>query len=299
MDYLITVGILGGINIIAAMGLAILTGYTGLFSLGHAAFMAVGGYSSALLFMKLNVPFILAVILGGFFAGMVSLLIGIPTFRSQLTGDYFAIATFGFAEAIRLILNKWAYVGGAEGMPGIPRLSNVWIVMGFTIVLAFLANNFTRSQHGRNCVSIKQDEVAAQMMGVNVFKTKLMSLFISAVYCGIAGGLLGFYFSYLIPALFGSARSSDMLASIVFGGMESLIGPIITSFLLFAIPQLLYVLDKYRLIVYGLLFVVMMIFRPQGLLGYREMSMENLKKLLSSCANRLKRQGSAADKGEQ
>ncbi len=299
MDYLITVGILGGINIISAMGLAILTGYTGLFSLGHAAFMAVGGYSSALFFMKLNVPFVLAVVLGGLVAGLVSLFIGVPTFRSQLTGDYFAIATYGFAEAIRLILNKWKYVGGAEGMPGIPKLTNVWIVLFFTILLAYLANNFTRSQHGRNCVAIKQDEVAAQMMGVNVFKTKLMSLFISAVYCGIAGALLGFYFSYLIPALFGSARSSDMLASIVFGGMESLIGPIITSFLLFAFPQLLYVLDKYRLIVYGLLFVVMMIFRPQGLLGYRQMSKEGFRKTVADIRGIFRKKGVTDGKGGQ
>lgn len=271
MGYINTIIILGGINIIAALGLSILTGYTGLFSIGHAGFMALGGYAAAVCYLHLHIPFIPALILGGLFAGLCSLVIGIPTFRSQLTGDYFAIATFGFAEAIRLILNNAYFLGGAFGFTGIPQLTTLPIVLGFVVVFIFLAQNFVTSQYGKNCIAIAQDELAAQMMGVNVFKTKLTSLFISAFYCGVAGGLFGFYMAYLVPSMFGGGLSSDILAAVVFGGMQSLIGPILTSFVLVAVPEVLRFLTDYRLIIYGLLFVLVMIFKPQGLFGYKEM----------------------------
>ncbi len=286
MGYINTIIILGGINIIAALGLAILTGYTGLFSIGHAGFMALGGYATAVLYMHLHVPFILALLLGGLFAGLCSLIIGIPTFRSQLTGDYFAIATYGFAEAIRLILNNTYAVGGAFGFTGIPQLTTLPLVLVMSVAALFLAHNFVTSQFGKNCIAVSQDEVAAQMMGVNVFRTKLISLFISAVYCGIAGGLFGFYMAYLSPSMFSAGRSSDLLAAIVFGGMQSLIGPAITTFVLVAIPEVLRFLTEWRLIIYGLLFVVIMIFKPQGLLGYKEMNFTFLKVFLRNLFKR-------------
>jgi branched-chain amino acid transport system permease protein len=279
MGYITTIIILGGISVIAALGLAILTGYTGMFSIGHAGFMALGGYMAAVLNMQLGVPFVPAVLLGGLFSGACSMLIGIPTFRSRLTGDYFAIATFGFSEAIRLVLvNSYhPFINGAYGLSGVPVLTNAGNTLAMTVAALLLAHMFVTSQYGKNCIAVSQDATAAQMMGVNVLKTKLTALFISATYCGVAGGMLGFYLAYLTPSLFNVTRSSDLLAAVVFGGMQSLIGPVIAAFVLVAVPQLLYSFTEWRLVVYGMVFVLVMVFRPQGLLGYTEMNFTFLR----------------------
>ncbi len=323
MGYLNAIIILGGINIIAALGVAILTGYTGLFSIGHAGFMALGGYLSAILVVQYDVPLALALLAGGLFAGVASLLIGWPTFRGQLRGDYFAIATLGFAESIRLVLNNTPNqnpnlqyptaemglgesvklvltnlysVGGAFGYQGIPSYTTTPIVL-ITVGLAlFFAHMFVTSQHGKNCIAISQDETAAQMMGVNLLRTKLMALFISAFYAGIAGGLLGFYMAYLSPSFFNFDRSSGLLAAVVFGGIQSLIGPFITAFVLIAVPELLRVFSEYRLIIYGALFVVIMLFRPQGLLGYVEMNLDFARRGWARLTGRKKTQPTT-DKG--
>ncbi|NPV86651.1 MAG: branched-chain amino acid ABC transporter permease [Anaerolineae bacterium] len=273
MGYLNAIIILGGINIIAALGVAIITGYTGLFTIGHAGFMALGGYACAILVTTFHVPFAIALIIGGLFAGLCSFIIGVPAFRSQLRGDYFAIATLGLSEAIRLILNTtYKVVGGAFGFMGMSNLTTVPVVVIAVILALFFAHMFVTSQYGKNCIAISQDEVAAQMMGVNLLRTKLIALFISAFYAGVAGGLMGFYMAYLSPSFFTITRSSDLLAAVVFGGIQSLIGPTITAFVLVAVPELLRVFSEWRLIVYGLLFVIIMLFRPQGLLGYVEMN---------------------------
>ncbi len=146
---------------------------------------------------------------------------------------------------------------------------------------------FVTSQYGKNCIAVSQDAVAAQMMGVNILKTKLIALFISAFYAGVAGGLLGFYMAYLTPSLFNITRSSDLLAAVVFGGMQSMIGPVIAAFVLVAVPQLLYSFTEWRLVVYGLLFVVVMVFRPQGLLGYTEMNFTFLRAWMRRSARRI------------
>jgi branched-chain amino acid transport system permease protein len=277
MGYINTIIILGGINIIAALGVAILTGYTGLFTIGHAGFMALGGYMSAIMTKEFNLPFPIALLIGGTFAGLCSFIIGYPAFRSQLRGDYFAIATLGFSEAIRLLLNNTKAIGsiklgGAFGYMAIPNHTDFLVILIAVALAIFFAHMFVTSQYGKNSIAVSQDEVAAQMMGVNLLKTKLISLFISAFYCGVAGGLLGFYFAYLSPSFFTITKSSDLLAAVVFGGVQSLIGPIITGFILVLFPELLRTFAEWRLIIYGFLFVIIMIFRPQGLLGYVEMN---------------------------
>jgi branched-chain amino acid transport system permease protein len=273
MGYFNAIAILVGINIIAVLGVSILTGYTGLFTIGHAGFMALGGYMCAIMVIDLHVPFALGLIIGGLFAGLCSFIIGIPSFRSRLRGDYFAIATLGFSEAIRLLLNTtYPVIGGAFGLMGIPGLTTLPVVIVAVILALFFAHMFVTSQYGKNCIAISQDEVAAQMMGVNLLRTKLTALFISAFYAGVAGGLMGFYLAYLSPSFFTTTKSSDLLAAVVFGGIQSLIGPFITAAVLVAVPELLRVFAEWRLILYGFLFVIVMLFRPQGLLGYVEMN---------------------------
>jgi len=278
MGYINAILILGSINVIAALGVAILTGYTGLFTIGHAGFMALGGYACAIMVMEFNLPLALALPIGGLFAGLCSFIIGFPSFRSQLRGDYFAIATLGFSEAVRLLLNTtYPIIGGAFGYMGMPTLTTLPIALFLVVLALFFAHMFVTSQYGKNCIAVGQDEVAAQMMGVNLLKTKLTALFISAFYCGIAGGLMGFYMAYLSPSFFNIDRSSGLLAAVVFGGIQSLIGPFITAFVLVAVPEVLRVFNEWRLILYGLLFVVVMLFRPQGLLGYVEMNLNFLR----------------------
>ncbi len=299
MGYINAIIILGGINIIAALGVSILTGYTGLFTIGHAGFMALGGYTSAVLIKEFGIPFPVALIAGGLFAALSSFIIGYPSFRSRLRGDYFAIATLGFSEAIRLLLNNVKdigeiNIGGAFGysIPSTPT-STILLIVLITLVLAlFFAHMFVTSQYGKNCIAISQDEVAAEMMGVNPLKTKLIALFISAFYAGVAGGLMGMFFAYQSPSFYSITQSSNLLAAVVFGGIQSLIGPFITAFVLIAAPQALLWLESWRLIAYGFLFVLVMVFRPQGLLGYVEMNLDFVKKgwtlLLSRKSNNRK-----------
>jgi branched-chain amino acid transport system permease protein len=156
----------------------------------------------------------------------------------------------------------------------IPNHTTVLVVVIAVILALFFVHMFVTSQYGKNCIAVSQDEVAAQMMGVNLLKTKMIALFISAFYAGVAGGLLAFYFAYLSPSFFTITKSSDLLAAVVFGGIQSLIGPVITAFILVLFPELLRSFAEWRLIIYGFLFVIVMIFRPQGLLGYVEMNFE-------------------------
>ena len=295
--YFQNITVMVGISLIATLGAVVLTGYTGLFSIGQAGFMAVGGYFAAVLAKEFHLGLVFALLGGSLFAGAVSFLIGIPAFRSRLRGDYFAIATLGFAEAIRLILNNVRQIGsirlgGPYGYMDIPTLgSQVWgwiprngwegvvVVGGMGLATLFLTHMFVNSQWGKNCIAVGQDEVAAQMMGVDLLRTKMLALFVSAFFAGLAGGLMAFYFGYLSPGFFGVTRSSDLLAAVVFGGMQSVIGPTITSAVLVAIPEILRAFADYRLIIYGLFFVIVMVFRPQGLLGHCNMNFGFLRGL--------------------
>jgi branched-chain amino acid transport system permease protein len=290
MGYLQAITILSGCNLLAVLGMAVLTGYTGLFSIGHAGFMALGAYMGAILGKEFGWHLVPCLLGAGVFSGIVSLGIGYPAFRSRLRGDYFAIATLGFAEALRLVLNNVHNIGrinlgGAYGYMDLPLLKNMtflpdWAVVVIVCVIAsYLTHMFMTSQYGMNCIAVRQDEAAAQMMGVNLLHTKLLALFVSAFLAALGGALMSFYFGYINPSFFNIQRSSDLLAAVVFGGIQSLIGPIITAVLTFAVQQLLLTFALYRFIIYGLLFVVVMVFRPQGLFGYVQMNSDWLVRL--------------------
>lgn len=281
MQYILGVSTQAGVMLFAGLGMALLTGFTGMFSMGHAAFMAIGGYTCALLLLFAGFPFVIALIVGGIAGALAGYLIGVVTLKNQMRGDHFAIAMMGFGTAVVLILNNVKRViNGAMGLSGIPRLTDIWTVLIFDAVGIWLLRNYVRSQWGRNCVAIREQEVAAEMMGVDVYKTKLLSMTISAFFCGVAGGLYGCYVTYLQPAMFAQERSSDLLASVVLGGMHSITGPVIASFLLVFVPEFLRGLSKWRLVVYGIMFVLIMAFRPQGLMGFWELSPKRLLQTL-------------------
>lgn len=271
MGYLQGILILISINIVAVCGVIILTGYTGLFSLGHAGFVSIGAYFSAVLCKDFGVPFILAMVLGGLVAALSSVIVGYPTLRGKLKGDYFAIAMMGFAEAIRLLFsNIYPYFNGALGLSGIPKKITLGNALLFAAVVIFFTYQYVHSQHGRLALSIREQEVAAELIGVNVTKEKMKSLMISAFLCGVSGGMTAFYYTYMTPNTFSAEVSNNMLSAVVFGGMGSISGPVIASAILTAIPEVLRAVARWRLVIYGLLMVVVMLFRPEGLLGNRD-----------------------------
>jgi branched-chain amino acid transport system permease protein len=259
---------LAGIFMLPVLGLSLLTGFTGLFSFGHAGFMAIGGYTTALMMTKLHVPFVLSVLIGGAVASLISILIGKVTLN--LKGDYFCIATLGFGEAIRLILDNVQFFGGARGWPGIPLATNLTTVVVFDILAVILLFNVIKSRQGRNMIAIKEEELASQMIGINVFKYKLKALIISAFYAGVGGGLLATYLGFLQPKMFALTRSTELTIIVIFGGLGSISGSVLGSLVLISLPELLRTFANWRLVIYGAAVVFIMIARPQGLMGGKE-----------------------------
>jgi len=268
---------LGLIYVIATVGLAVFTGFTGLFSLGHAAFFAIGAYTAAILTYFYGVNFYVALAMGGAAGGIVGLLIGYPTLKAKLRTDYFAIATLGFGEAIRVLLENLNITQGARGLPGIHTDTTLPVLLVVTSLVIWCAWNLIHSRHGRACIAIREDFVAAEMMGVNIFIGRLRSLVFSAFCAGLAGGLFAHYFGFIQPSMFTSYMSTQMTAAVVAGGMGSISGPVIATLIFIGIPEALRVANIWRLVAYGLLLVLIMVFRPQGLMGYREFTLDLVK----------------------
>ncbi|KAJ50744.1 branched-chain amino acid transport system permease protein [Clostridium tetanomorphum] len=267
-SYILLNIVLIGINIILAVSLNLITGFTGQFSLGHAAFMAVGAYVSAIMTSKLNYPFAVAVLLAAIAAAFVGLIIGIPTLR--LKGDYLAIATLGFGEIIRILLLNIEYVGGASGFNDIPQYTTwTWIYFG-VIGTVILIKNFINSYAGRACIAIREDEIAAEAMGINTTLYKVLSFVIGAFFAGIAGALYANYFYFIKPSNFGFMRSIDILVIVVFGGMGSIAGSIVGAIALSIISLFLQNIPELRMVIYAVILFLIMVYRPEGLLGKAE-----------------------------
>lgn len=267
---------LAGIYMLPVLGLCLLTGYTGLFSFGHAGFVAIGGYTTAVMITKFNMPFIISLLIGGTVAALISILIGKVTLN--LKGDYFCIATLGFGEAIRLILENVNFFGGARGWPGIPTETTLGVVIVFDILAVLLLINVLKSRQGRNMVAIREEELASKMVGINVFKYKMYSLIISAFLAGIGGGLLATYLGFLQPKMFGLVKSTELTIIVIFGGLGSISGSVVGSLILISLPELLRSFADWRLVVYGAAVVFIMIARPEGLMGGKEITIKNIKK---------------------
>jgi branched-chain amino acid transport system permease protein len=286
---------LAGIYMLPVLGLSLLTGFTGLFSFGHAAFMAIGGYTTATMMVKLGIPFIPSLLIGGVVAAIASFIIGKLTLN--LKGDYFCIATLGFGEAIRLILENVQYFGGARGWPGLPLETNFITVVIIDIIAVIVLRNIINSRHGRNMIAVREEELASQIVGINLFKYKVTSLMISAFYAGVGGGLLATYLGFLQPKIFSLVRSTELTIIVIFGGLGSITGSVIGSIVLVALPELLRSFANWRLVVYGAAVVFIMIARPEGLMGGKEFGIKAAQNLLRRIAGKKKNDNNLSEEG--
>ena len=258
-----------GINIILAVSLHLIIGITGQFSIGHAGFLAVGAFASAVITMKLEMPLFVGLLVGGIVAALAGMLIGIPTLR--LKGDYLAIATLGFGEIVRIVFLNIDYIGGASGMQVTHLTTWPW-VFGCILITILVIRNFTNSSHGRACISIREDETAADAMGINTTYYKVAAFVIGAFFAGIAGGLWAHNFYIIQPSNFGFLKSFDILIFVVLGGLGSLSGAVLAAIVLTIVSTFLQDYPETRMLFYSLILIVMMIYRPQGLMGTRELT---------------------------
>lgn len=273
--YLEGILMLSGINLIAVLGLCLLTGFAGLFSFGHAGFMAIGAYIAAICTKSLGLPFIVGIAAAALAAAAVSWLIGSATLK--LKGDYFCIATLGFGEAIRLILDNFQGLGGSRGWPGLPASTTLLNIVILDIIGIVLLANLVRSRHGRNMIAVREEELAAQVAGINTFRYKMLALMISAAYAGVAGALLGHYMTFIQPKMFSMVKSTELTIIVIFGGLGSISGSVIGAVVLTFLPEVLRVVDKWRLVVYGLAVIAIMIGRPRGLMGGFELTPSSIR----------------------
>ncbi|MGM0125039.1 branched-chain amino acid transport system permease [Enterococcus sp. AZ194] len=266
-----------GINIILACGLNLIIGFSGQFSLGHAGFMAIGAYSAAIMSVKNPTigGFFSGLVLGIFLSGLVALVVGIPTLR--LKGDYLAIATLGVAEIIRiLIVNFRDITNGPSGIFGIPSIANWSIIFGFVVITTLVIVNFLHSGPGRATIAIREDEIAAESMGVNTTKYKVIAFMIGAMTASIAGALSASYVQSIAPQNFGFMKSIDILIIVVFGGIGSITGTFVAAIVLGVLNMYLQDFGALRMIIYALALIIIMIFKPGGLLGTWEFSVKRI-----------------------
>ncbi|MGA9518378.1 MAG: branched-chain amino acid ABC transporter permease [Trichococcus sp.] len=272
------------INIILAIGLNLVIGFSGQFSLGHAGFMAIGAYSGAIIGDRMEglAGFFVGLVVGMIISIIVALIVGIPTLR--LKGDYLAIATLGVAEIIRiLILNMGELTNGARGISGIsfPFESNTGFIMVLFVILVvttILTVNYINSSPGRATIAIREDEIAAESMGVNATTYKVIAFMIGAATASIAGSMYGTYFSVINPSDFTFQKSIDVLIIVVFGGIGSVTGTVVAAVVLGILNTYLQSFGELRMIFYALAIIAIMVFRPGGLLGNREFTMSALLK---------------------
>ena len=268
-----------GINIILAVGLNLIVGFSGQFSLGHAGFMAIGAYTAAIIGSKSATypAFFAAMVLGALIAGAVALIVGIPTLR--LKGDYLAIATLGVSEIIRiLIINGGDLTNGAAGILGIPAFTNWQMVYFFVVMTTILTINFLRSPIGRATLSVREDEIAAESVGVNTTKIKVIAFVFGAMTASIAGSLQAGFIGSVVPKDYTFINSINVLIIVVFGGLGSMTGTIVAAIVLGILNMVLQNVASIRMIIYSLALILVMIFRPGGLLGTWELSLSRFFK---------------------
>ena len=251
-----------GVNIILAVSLNLTVGFLGELTLGHAGFMSVGAYAGCLFTIYCNLPvwieFPLALIIGGLVAAIFGVIIGIPALR--LNGDYLAIVTLAFGEIIRSVLNNVKFTGGAGGLKGIDKTSNFTIAYILVILTLIVITNVVRSRHGRAIMAIRDNIIAAQSVGINIVYYKLVAFVGAAFFAGVAGVLYGHNLGILKPSTFDFNKSIEILVIVVLGGMGNITGSVIAAIIITLLPEVLRDLADYRMLIYSIALIVMMLF---------------------------------------
>ena len=278
--YIARIVMLSGIAITLAVSLNLINGFTGQFSIGHAGFMAVGAYSSAYFSVNYGarlalamgdgtlgwiVVLLAATLIGALCAAIAGLVVGVPSLR--LKGDYLAIVTLGFGQIIVVFLNNIEAIGGARGYSGIPIVKSFFWIFLIAILTIVIVYNIVNSAFGRALISIREDELAAEAMGVNTTRYKVAAFVISSALAGAGGVLLAHFDGYLNPKSFEFIKSFEILIMIILGGLGSIVGSVLGAILLTILPEALRGFAQYRMVIYSLLLIILMITRPQGLLG--------------------------------
>ena len=266
------------INVILAVSLNLATGFLGQLVLGHAGFMSGGAYSAALFTMYSGLPtvvsFPLALLVGGIVAAAFGVIIGVPALR--LKGDYLAILTLGFGEIIRVLILAMPFTGGAAGLSGIPLLTTFTYVFIIAIITVAVIFAFIHSRHGRAVIAIREDEIAAEAAGIHTTYYKLLAFVLAAFFAGIAGGLYAHHIGVLDPSKFDFNYSVEILIMVVLGGMGSITGSIVAAIVLTLLPELLRGFSEYRMLIYSVILICVMLFKPSGLLGQHELSLTKI-----------------------
>lgn len=287
--YVFSIVMYAGVNIILAVSLNLVNGFTGQFSMGHAGFMSIGGYLAAFITTTLqakypallqdpitSVPlFVLSLWAGGLLAALAGYVVGLPSLR--LKGDYLAIVTLGFGEIIRVIILNVDAIGGARGMPSIPQLSNFGWIYTTVVFTVFTIWRVLNSAHGRAFLAVREDEIAAEAMGVHTTRAKVRAFVLGAFFAGVAGGLFAHFLQYLNPQTFDFNRSFEVIIMVVLGGMGSITGSVIAAVFLTVVREALRPLQEltkvdFRMIIYSLMLIILMLTRPNGILGTKEMN---------------------------
>jgi branched-chain amino acid transport system permease protein len=275
VDYFLTVAVFSAITTLGVLGTFVLTGLTGLFSLGQAAFMGLGAYAAALAVVKYGIPFPVAVVLAVLLSVGVAYVIGFTTLK--IRQDFFALVTFGFGEALRAVMDESVkYTGGAMGFSGVPQLTTPVLAFGSLAVAVWLIRNVRHSKFGRDCLAIRTDELAAQVIGINAFAHKLKVFMLGAGLSAFAGALMAFFTTYVEPAMFGWIQSAIWIIMVFFGGRDSLTGTIIGAVMLSALPEVLRFASEWRVLIYCVIILLIINFRPAGLFGRWELSFAGL-----------------------
>ncbi len=271
-----------GINVILAVSLNLVNGYTGQFSLGHAGFMSVGAYLSAAVTMLLGPKlfgddggtalqqgglFLAALLAGGLSAALAGLLVGVPSLR--LKGDYLALVTLGFGEIIRVIFQNVYALGGALGLNGIPPYTNIFWVLAFVAITVFVVTCLVNSTYGRGFLATHDDEIASEAVGLNTTRYKIVAFVVGAFFAGIAGGLYGHFKQTITPTGFDFTKSIEIVVMVILGGMGNTLGVILAAILLTLLPEVLRPIAEYRMVLYSFLLIVLMLARPQGLFNFK------------------------------